>query len=145
MADPISSDMKSHGYYYFSGDVDPQTIKPVIEWIIEMNLKPEKDRMNHITLIITSNGGLVDDCFALIDTIRGSAIPVHTVGLGIIASCGLLMFMAGSKRYLTPNTSILSHRFSAGSYGKEHELFARQKYFDLTTKQFMRHCELPSS
>jgi ATP-dependent protease ClpP protease subunit len=33
--------------------------------------------------------------FALIDVIRGSAIPVHTIGLGVIASAGLLTFISG--------------------------------------------------
>ena len=49
--------------------------------------------------------------------------------------------MAGTKgrRILTPNTAILSHQYSWGTYGKEHELFAAQKAFDLTTKQMITH------
>ena len=43
------------------------------------------------------------------------------------------------KRLLTPNTSILSHQFSWGSFGKEHELFAAVKEFDLTTKRMIKH------
>jgi ATP-dependent Clp protease protease subunit len=72
---------------------------------------------------------------------RGSAIPVHTVGLGIIASAGLMTFIAGKPGYrlITPNTSILSHQWSAGSYGKEHELVATQKQYDLTTKRMISH------
>jgi ATP-dependent Clp protease protease subunit len=61
--------------------------------------------------------------------------------MGMIASCGLLMFISGAKgkRILTPNTSILSHQYSWGSWGKEHELFARIKEFDLTTIRLMNH------
>jgi ATP-dependent Clp protease protease subunit len=72
---------------------------------------------------------------------KGSAIPVKTVGLGMIASCGLLTFMSGTKgrRVITPNTSILSHQYSWGSVGKEHELFARVKEFELSTARMMAH------
>jgi ATP-dependent Clp protease protease subunit len=61
--------------------------------------------------------------------------------MGMIASCGLLMFISGEKgrRVLTPNTSILSHQFSWGSFGKEHELFAAVKEFDLTTQRMIDH------
>jgi ATP-dependent Clp protease protease subunit len=43
------------------------------------------------------------------------------------------------KRILTPNTSILSHQYSWGAFGKEHELFATVKEFDLTTKKMLAH------
>jgi ATP-dependent Clp protease protease subunit len=59
----------------------------------------------------------------------------------MIASCGILVFMAGEKgfRTITPNTSILSHQYSWGSYGKEHELFARVREFELSTERMMAH------
>ena len=80
-------------------------------------------------------------CFALIDVMRSSKIPIHTVGLGVIASCGLLLFINGKKgeRTLTPNTSILSHQYSWGSWGKEHELFAQVKEYELSTKRIINH------
>jgi ATP-dependent Clp protease protease subunit len=72
---------------------------------------------------------------------KGSSTPIRTIGLGQIASAGLLMFIAGEKghRLLTPNTSILSHQYSWGSFGKEHELIATVKEYDLTTKRLMSH------
>ena len=91
--------------------------------------------------MINSPGGEVHSAFALIDMMKGSKIPVRTVGLGMIASCGLLTFMSGEKghRILTPNTSILSHQYSWGSYGKEHELFARVREFELSTERMIEH------
>ena len=90
---------------------------------------------------ICSPGGDLNACFALLDVMMGSKIPIRTIGMGMIASCGLLMFITGTKgrRILTPNTSILSHQYSWGSWGKEHELFARVKEFDLTTIRLMNH------
>ena len=49
--------------------------------------------------------------------------------------------MAGEKgnRVLTPNTSILSHQYSWGTYGKEHDLFATVKEYELTTYRMLTH------
>ena len=129
------------GIMYFADGFDAKTTTPVINTIIEKNLLPNSQRPNELTLVINSPGGQVHSAFALIDTMKGSAIPVKTVGLGMIASCGLLTFMSGTKgrRVITPNTSILSHQYSWGSVGKEHELFARVKEFELSTARMIDH------
>ena len=129
----------SKGITIFMGDVTETTMIPLVEWILASNLsnKPHKE----LTLGICSPGGDLNACFALIDVMKGSRIPIKTIGMGMIASCGLLMFISGTKgkRILTPNTSILSHQYSWGSYGKEHELFATVKEFELTTKRMIAH------
>jgi len=134
-----SPSLNSNGMYHFCVNVNLETAKPVIQWILEENLKPTKK--SYLNLIITSYGGDLNAAFAMVDVIRGSSIPVRTTGLGIIASAGLVMFMAGQKghRILTPNTSILSHQYSWGSYGKEHELFATTKEFELTSQRMIDH------
>lgn len=129
----------AHSFYLFMDEVSLQSTKPVIEWIFEANFAEQKPDV--LTLIICSPGGDLNAAFALIDTMRGSSIPVRTIGLGEIASAGLMVFIAGQKgaRILTPNTSILSHQYSWGAFGKEHELFATVKQFDLTTKKMVAH------
>jgi ATP-dependent Clp protease protease subunit len=129
------------GIYYMADGFTYESTKPIVNWIIEKNLLPSKDRPKELTLIINSPGGSVHAAFALIDTMKGSAIPIKTVGLGLIASCGVLTFMAGKKgkRILTPNTSILSHQYSWGSGGKEHELFARVREFELSSERMIEH------
>ena len=133
--------MWNAGYYYMADSFTYESTKPIVQWIIEKNLCPAQERPKELTLIINSPGGSVHAAFALIDTMKGSAIPVKTVGLGLIASCGVLTFMAGTKgkRILTPNTSILSHQYSWGSSGKEHELFARVREFELSTERMLAH------
>lgn len=133
--------MWNSGIIYFAEQFTAETTKPVINTIIEKNLMPNSERPNELTLIINSPGGSVHAAFALIDTMKGSAIPIKTIGLGLIASCGILTFMAGTKgkRYITPNTSILSHQYSWGSQGKEHELFARVREYELSTERMIEH------
>ena len=133
--------MWNTGIYYMADGFTFDSAKPIVQWIIEKNLLPSNERPKELTLIINSPGGSVHAAFALIDTMKGSAIPIKTVGLGLIASCGVLTFMAGEKgrRILTPNTSILSHQYSWGSSGKEHELFARVREFELSTERMLEH------
>jgi ATP-dependent Clp protease protease subunit len=115
------------------------TCKQAVEWVFEANFAEERPDM--LNMIITTPGGDLNAAFALVDTMRGSAIPIRTIGLGQIASAGLMIFIAGAtgQRILTPNTSILSHQYSWGAFGKEHELFAQIKEFDLTTKRMIAH------
>jgi len=133
--------MWNAGIFYMADGFTFDSTKPIVQWIIEKNLLPGNERPKELTLIINSPGGSVHAAFALIDTMKGSAIPIKTVGLGLIASCGVLTFMAGTKgrRILTPNTSILSHQYSWGSSGKEHELFARVREFELSTERMLDH------
>ena len=133
------ADLYKSGIYLFMDVVNPDNCKDVIEFILKQNA--EKKRKKRLQLMICSPGGDMPSCFALIDVMKGSRIPIHTIGLGMIASCGIVTFMAGEKghRYLTPNTSILSHQYSWGSRGKEHELFAVVREFELSTKRMMYH------
>ena len=135
-----SSELFMRGHHVFMGDVTQETMKPLIDWIISENFN-QKEKKRELTLGICSPGGDLNACFALVDVMKGSKIPIRTIGMGMIASCGLLMFISGEKgkRILTPNTSILSHQYSWGSYGKEHELFAQVKEYDLTTERIVNH------
>jgi ATP-dependent Clp protease protease subunit len=130
-----------HGIFILSDEITHVNTTDAIEFILECNLLAKKDRFQNLTLIVNSPGGDLTAAFALIDIMQGSRIPVHTLGLGQISSAGLLIFMAGKKgfRTLTPNTSILSHQYSWGSSGKEHELVAVIKEFTLTGKRMLNH------
>ena len=135
------SNLQEAGYHLMMEDIDAGSCKAAIEFILENNFNNEVKKPKELNLIICSPGGDLSAAFALIDVMRGSSIPIKTTGLGMIASAGLLIFISGTKgkRLLTPNTSILSHQFTWGSFGKEHELFAAVKEFDLTTKRMIKH------
>jgi ATP-dependent Clp endopeptidase proteolytic subunit ClpP len=132
--------LKDKGIFIISDGFNQALAKHVITWILESNLNPSRT-FNHLTLIINSHGGELASAFAIIDVMKGSALPVHTVGLGQISSCGLLTFLAGTKghRILTPNTAILSHQWFWGSIGKEHELLASVKQYELTARRVLDH------
>ena len=137
LADDVS--LEKAGYYLLMGGINEDTCKPAIEWILKNEIA--EDPWVEMKMIVNSPGGSLTDAFALIDVMRGATCKISTIGIGEIASAGLLIFMSGAKgkRLLTPNTSILSHQFSWGAYGKEHELFAATKGFDITTKMMIEH------
>ena len=90
-----SDALHDHGVYVFMGDVDNESIAPVIEWILHENLVAKKKK-RELLLMICSDGGDMSAAFALIDVMRSSKIYIKTVGLGQIASAGLMIFLAGS-------------------------------------------------
>jgi ATP-dependent Clp protease, protease subunit len=141
LADKDNSELlQEAGMYVFMDDVSSESIKPIIEWILVENHVAKKKK-KELLLMICSDGGSMEDAFALIDVMKASSVPIKTVGLGSVASSGLLIFLAGApgRRILTPNTSILSHQYSWGSDGKHHELFAITKEFGLAQKRMVQH------
>lgn len=146
--EPPKPTMKSPGSYMRENGImmlvekfDQETIMPLVAQIMEYNMMEEEIRPECLTLIINSPGGSVHSAFHLIDIMKTSEIPVHTVGQGLVASCGILTLMAGDKgnRRLTHNTSVMSHQFSWGSSGKEHELYAKVKEFEFSSQRMIEH------
>ena len=144
MLEKLDIELKSadldHDYFLLMDDISQESGKPLLEWIFDANFAEKRPEM--LNLMICSQGGDLNVAFAIIDTMRGSAIPIRTIGLGHIGSAGLMIFIAGTKgeRILTPNTSILSHQFSWGTGNqKSHELFAIVKEFDLTATRMLNH------
>jgi ATP-dependent Clp protease protease subunit len=133
-----NASLKDAGIYFFMDEVTDGAMKSIIEWIFEENLALKKKKQ--LQLIINSPGGCLSALFATVDVINGSKVPIITTGIGQLASCGLLLFMSGKmgERVLTPNCSIMSHQYSWGSYGKHHELLAREKEFNLTHERILR-------
>jgi ATP-dependent Clp endopeptidase proteolytic subunit ClpP len=135
----IKDRLNDAGIFHFSKGVNNTSVSEAIEFILEKNVNPGDQK--HLTLLVSSWGGSVYAAFALTDIMEGSKLPVHTVGIGMIASCGLSIFMSGAKghRTLTPNTEILSHQYYGFDEGKEHELIALRKRNDMTADRIMAH------
>lgn len=137
--------LQSLGAYMLFGGVDEQTAFGACEFIIKANLL--QISTDALTLIINSEGGNVNDGFAIIDVMDTSRLPIQTVGSGLIASMALLILAAGHKgtRTITKNTEILAHQFTSGMYGKHHELMAVTQEHMRMERMFIEHFKLHSS
>ena len=122
--------------YVLFEPIDEKSVQPAVEWILDQNYKREHKCLH---LLISSYGGEVHSGFALIDIMAGSKIPIYTIGLGAIASMGLMVFVTGKRRILTPNTLIMSHQFTGVNFGKEHELISSIKCNNITSEMIIKH------
>ena len=94
--------------------------KQIMLWNKEDAGIPVENR-KPIRLVIMSYGGYSDYMWMLIDAIQMSETPVYTCNIGVAHSSAALIFMAGKKRFMTPNARLLIHEGSAefeGDAGK---------------------------
>ena len=119
---------------FLNSEIDQSSIADIVKHIFQYNaedagIPPEGRRP--ILLYITSMGGYVDDGYELVDAIKVSQTPVYTVNLGYWYSMGLLIGMAGHKRYALPNSKCLMHDgsnfvFNSGAKAQDHMEFQRK-------------------
>lgn len=93
-------------------DIDQCSVSDIVKHIMQYNKedlgKPVEER-KPIFLYVVSNGGVVDAGFELIDVIECSKTPVYTINTGYQYSMGLLIGLAGHKRFATKNAKYLMH------------------------------------
>ena len=137
----LNDQLTKAGILMLTDKFDQDHIMPLVKRIMQWNMLPESEAPEAIKLYINSPGGAVHSAFHLIDMMKQSRIPVHTIAMGLAASCGCLTLMAGAKghRYITQNTSVMSHQYAWGSGGKEHELYGKIKEFEMSSKRMIDH------
>ena len=99
-----------------SDRISQGTVKDIIKDIFEINFDDdEKEEIykdwerKPIQLFINSYGGSVYDGLALIDVIKRSKTPVHTVCIGSCMSMALWVWLSGAKRFVGESAT-LKHR-----------------------------------
>lgn len=131
--------LESLGAFMLFGPIDREASHATCSFLIKENLL--NDDPEGLTMFINSEGGSVTDGFAIIDVMETSKMPITTVGMGLIASMGLLIFTAGHKgtRTLCKGTEVMAHQFWAAMEGKQHELVAAHAAQVRLERQFIDH------
>ena len=77
-----------------------------------------------ISMYINSPGGIVTSGFAIYDTMQYIKSPVSTVCMGMAASMGSFLLMAGApgQRIALPNARIMLHQPSGGFQGQASDI-----------------------
>lgn len=70
-----------------------------------------------IHLHIASNGGCCFSGLHMYDIVKHNKYPIYTYVDGFIASAASLPFLAGAKRYMSPNAFIMIHQLSTWFIG----------------------------
>jgi ATP-dependent Clp endopeptidase proteolytic subunit ClpP len=120
----ISDYLLSRNIFFISGEIEAKIIEKAIKWILYENMHPAENKK--LTMYINSEGGNLMDAFALIDVMKLSKCPIRTIAVGSLMSAAFMIFIAGTKgeRFISKNTTILSHQFSMEQEGKAHEIQA---------------------
>ncbi|WP_307983049.1 ATP-dependent Clp protease proteolytic subunit [uncultured Senegalimassilia sp.] len=98
-----------------------------------------------ITLYINSPGGEVQSGLALYDVMQAVSCPIRTVCLGMAASMGALLFIAGDEREILPHSRVMIHDplIGAGAGGSALSVKARaddlMRIRDITAGVIARH------
>ncbi len=123
---PLLDKMLKTRTVLISGEIN----KELAERVIRQLLILEQEGDEPIRVFIDSPGGDADAGYAIFDTIRFVKPEVHVVGIGLVASAGALILLAGKKehRYAFPNSHYLIHQPLSGIRGvaTEIEIHARE-------------------
>ena len=97
-----------------------------------------------IYVYVNSPGGVISSALAIYDTMQHIQAPVNTICMGMAASAGSFLLVAGEKgkRSALPNARIMMHQPSGGAQGTAADieiiakeiLYARQKLNELYAK-----------
>lgn len=102
-----------------SDRISQGSVKDVIKDIFEINADDTAKaeiyknwERSPIKLFINSYGGSVYDGLALVDIIKRSETPVHTICIGSCMSMGLWVWLAGNKRLVGELSTLMFHDLS---------------------------------
>lgn len=103
-----------------SDNIDHGSVRDIINSILAINgddSEKEKDYKNWerkpIKLFINSFGGSVYDGLALVDIIKYSKTPVHTICIGSAMSMGLWIWLSGHRRIMGKHGTLMFHDISS--------------------------------
>lgn len=120
--------------------ISEHSIKAVIESIFEINNDDaQKEKIfrdwkrEPIRLFINSLGGSVYYGLALVDIIKQSKTPVHTICIGSCMSMALWVWMAGQQRFIGENSTLMFHDLSCFTYNTTEGI--KQELSELTRLQ----------
>ena len=106
---------------FLRGEVNEALANSIVAQLLFLEMEdPDAD----ISMYINSPGGSVTDGMAIFDTMRYIKPKVRTVCLGMAASMGAFLLMAGEPgmRLALPNSEVMIHQPSGGGRGTSADL-----------------------
>lgn len=106
---------------FLGGEIDDDVANLVVAQLLFLEMEnPDSD----ISLYINSPGGSVTAGMAIYDTMNYIKCDVRTVCIGMAASMGAFLLMAGQKgkRLALPNSEIMIHQPLGGAQGQASDI-----------------------
>ena len=120
---------------FLGSAIDDQVANSIVAQLLFLETdNPDAD----INLYINSPGGSVTAGMAIFDTMNYIKCPVRTVCVGMAASMGAFLLMAGEKgkRLALPNSEVMIHQPSGGASGQATDVTIHAEWL-LRTKNKM--------
>ena len=122
---------------FLSGEIDDAVADTVVAQLLFLEMEdPEAD----ISLYINSPGGSVTAGMAIYDTMQYIKPAVRTVCIGMAASMGAFLLMAGEKgkRLALPNAEVMIHQPLGGAQGQATDVAIRAEWLVRTKKKMIQ-------
>ena len=119
---------------FLGGEITDDTANLVVAQLLFLEMEdPDSD----ISLYINSPGGSVTAGMAIYDTMRYIKPQVRTVCVGMAASMGAFLLMAGEKgkRLALPNAEVMIHQPLGGAQGQATDVSIRAEWLMKTKKK----------
>lgn len=122
---------------FLGGEIDDMTANLVVAQLLFLEMEdPDAD----ISLYINSPGGSVTAGMAIFDTMQYIKPQVRTVCVGMAASMGAFLLMAGAKgkRLALPNSEVMIHQPLGGAQGQATDVAIRAEWLMKTKEKMTR-------
>ncbi len=127
---------------FLNGEIDDAVSKSICAQLLFLQYE---DGKKDISLYINSPGGSVPAGLAIFDTMNYISCDVSTVCMGMAASMGSFLLMAGAKgkRYALPNSTIMIHQLLSGYQGQATDIEIHAKHIARTKKRLNQiYCDI---
>ena len=121
---------------FLGGEINDDVANLVVAQLLFLEMEdPEAD----ISLYINSPGGSVTAGMAIYDTMRYIRPQVRTVCVGMAASMGAFLLMAGAKgkRLALPNAEVMIHQPLGGAQGQATDVAIQAEWLMKTKKKMI--------
>ena len=122
---------------FLGGEIDDDVANTVVAQLLFLEMEdPDAD----ICLYINSPGGSVTAGMAIYDTMQYIKPQVRTVCIGMAASMGAFLLMAGEKgkRCALPNSEVMIHQPLGGASGQATDVQIRAEWLLKTKEKMIR-------
>ncbi len=119
---------------FMGGEVNDDMANLIVAQLLFLEMEnPDSE----ISMYINSPGGSVTAGMAIFDTMRYIKPPVRTVCIGMAASMGAFLLMAGEKgkRLALPNSEVMIHQPSGGARGQATDVQIQAEWLVKTKKK----------
>lgn len=121
----MSKPQEQYRKILLSENINAASVKDVIAKIMDINYDDNLKEADYkdwerkpIKLFINSFGGSVYDGLSIVDIVKQSKTPVHTISIGSSMSMGFWIYLAGHKRFVGEHATLMFHDISTCAWDK---------------------------